>query len=73
MNYALTLGYLGADFYEQVIASGVIEDEKLADLAKKFGQHEQEHVEALLKTAKQSASRPGSRRRTSTPSSRPAR
>lgn len=53
VNYALTLEYLEADFYAQVIASGVIKDKKIAELAKEFGQHEQEHVEALLKTAKQ--------------------
>ncbi|MEV4421087.1 ferritin-like domain-containing protein [Patulibacter sp. NPDC049589] len=52
VNYALTLEYLEADFYAQVIASGVIKDRKIADLAKEFGEQEQEHVEALLKTAK---------------------
>lgn len=59
VNYALTLEYLEADFYEQVIASGVVKDKKIAELAKEFGQHEQEHVEALLKTAKQLGKPPG--------------
>jgi rubrerythrin len=53
VNYALTLEYLEAEFYKQVIASGVIKDKKIGDLAKEFGEHEQEHVEALLKTARQ--------------------
>lgn len=52
VNYALTLEYLEADFYAQVIASGMIKDKKLGELAKQFGEHEQAHVEALLKTAK---------------------
>jgi rubrerythrin len=53
VNYALTLEYLEADFYAQVIDSGAITDKKLAELAKNIGENEQEHVEALLATAKQ--------------------
>ena len=52
VNYALTLEYLEADFYAQVIDSGLVKDKKLADLAKVLGQQEQEHVDALLATAK---------------------
>jgi rubrerythrin len=52
VNYALTLEYLEADFYEQVIDSGAITDMSVAELAKSIGENEQEHVEALLATAK---------------------
>ena len=51
VNYALTLEYLEADFYEQVLESGAITDKKLASLAKSIGENEQEHVAALMKTA----------------------
>ena len=51
VNYALTLEYLEADFYAQVIDSGLVKDKKLAELAKAIGQHEQEHVDALIATA----------------------
>ena len=52
VNYALTLEYLEADFYMQVIDSGQVKDAAVVELAKKFGQTEQEHVEALMGTAK---------------------
>jgi rubrerythrin len=52
LNYALTLEFLEADFYKQVIASGLVKDAKVASIAKKFGQSEQEHVEALMATIK---------------------
>ena len=58
VNYALTLEYLEADFYAQVIDSGLVKDMKLADLAKAIGQHEQEHVDALIATAKQLGGEP---------------
>ena len=51
VNYALTLEYLEADFYAQVIDSGLVKDKKLADLAKALGEQEQEHVDALKATA----------------------
>lgn len=51
VNYALTLEYLEAEFYEQVIASGKIKDKAVVEIAKKFGQTEQEHVDALKATA----------------------
>jgi rubrerythrin len=50
LNYALTLEFLEADFYKQVIASGLVKDAKVASLAKKFGETEQEHVDALKAT-----------------------
>ena len=58
VNYALTLEYLEADFYAQVIDSGLVKDKKVADLAKAIGQHEQEHVDALIATAKKLGGEP---------------
>jgi rubrerythrin len=53
VNYALTLEYLEADFYQQVIDSGEITDRKIVDAAKRIGENEQEHVDALKATAMQ--------------------
>lgn len=53
VNYALTLEYLEAQFYADVLKSGVVTDKAVAEAAKKIGQNEQEHVDALLATAKQ--------------------
>jgi rubrerythrin len=50
LNYALTLEYLEARFYRQVIASGIVKDPKVGSIAKKFGETEQQHVEALKAT-----------------------
>ena len=50
VNYALTLEYLEADFYDQVINSGLVKDKKLVELAKTIGEHENQHVEALKST-----------------------
>jgi rubrerythrin len=47
VNYALTLEYLEAQFYADVIASGVVKDPKVGAIAKKFGESEQQHVDAL--------------------------
>ena len=58
VNYALTLEYLEADFYAQVIDSGLVKDKKLVELAKAIGQHEQDHVDALTATAKKLGGEP---------------
>jgi rubrerythrin len=58
VNYALTLEYLEAAFYKQVIASGEIKDRAVVEIAKKFGQTEQEHVDALKATATKLGGRP---------------
>ena len=51
VNYALTLEFLEAGFYDAVIKSGLFKGEDLA-LIKLIGQHEQEHVDALTAAAK---------------------
>jgi hypothetical protein len=50
VNYALTLEYLEADFYDKVAASGLFKGKEL-DAIKGFGQQEHEHVTALMQTA----------------------
>jgi rubrerythrin len=45
-KYALTLEYLEADFYRQAAESGMLKGDAL-ELGKVFGEHEQEHVDAL--------------------------
>ena len=50
VNYALTLEYLEADFYDQAVRSGEIRDRAVADLAKRIGEAEQAHVDALTAT-----------------------
>jgi rubrerythrin len=57
-NYALTLEYLEADFYKQVVAAGVIKDKKVAALAQKFGATEQAHVDALKALILKSGGKP---------------
>jgi rubrerythrin len=53
LNYALTLEFLEADFYRQVIDSGEIRDQEIASLAEAFGENEQEHVDALTAAVEQ--------------------
>ncbi len=49
VNYALTLEYVEADFYEAVIDSGLFSGTEL-DLLMVIGDHELQHVEALANT-----------------------
>ncbi len=51
LNYALTLEYLEADFYRDAAASGMLKG-SILEVAKTFGEHEQEHVDALEATVK---------------------
>jgi rubrerythrin len=61
VNYALTLEYLEAQFYSDVIDSGLVKDPKVASLAKKFGQTEQYHVEALTAAVKKLGGTPAAK------------
>ena len=51
VNYALTLEYLEAAFYDEVVKSKLFKGDQLT-LLKQFGAHESAHVEALEATAK---------------------
>ncbi len=51
VNYALTLEFLEEDFYAAVVDSGILKGRE-AELAKKIGQNETEHVQALSAVAK---------------------
>ena len=62
VNYALTLEYLEA--YQEVLASGQIKDPKVAALAKKFGETEQSHVDALTQTVKSLGGTPATKPQT---------
>ncbi len=53
VNFALTLEHLESDFYRRAVDSGAIGDRALLDLLERFGQTEQEHVNALTATARQ--------------------
>ncbi len=58
LNYALTLEFLEAKFYADVIKSGVIEDKALAKVATTFGDEEQEHVSVLTDTINKLGGKP---------------
>ena len=64
VNYALTLEYLEATFYQEVLDSGVIKDKKIGDLAKGLAEAEQEHVDALIATAKSLGGTPATKPKT---------
>jgi len=51
VNYALTLEYLEAQFYDKVIASGLFSGSPYLSTLKTFGSEEHQHVAALLKVA----------------------
>lgn len=57
VNYALTLEYLEAAFYADVIKSGLFKGAELKAI-EKFGQEEAEHVEALTQAAKALGGKP---------------
>jgi rubrerythrin len=64
VNYALTLEYLEAEFYKQVLDSGVIKDPKVGALAKRFGETEQAHVDALTAAVKKLGGTPAAKPQT---------
>jgi hypothetical protein len=57
LNYALTLEYLEAAFYAEVVKSGLFKGANLA-VIKKFGQEEAEHVQALTAAVKSLGGKP---------------
>ena len=61
VNYALTLEYLEADFYEQVIASGEVKNKTVGEVAKEIAENEREHVEALKATVEQLGGTPAAK------------
>jgi rubrerythrin len=64
VNYALTLEYLEATFYQEVLDSGVIKDKKIGELAKGLAHTEQQHVDALIATAKSLGGTPAAKPKT---------
>jgi rubrerythrin len=65
-NYALTLEYLEADFYGKVSNSGMLKG-KTADLARRFGNEEQAHVDALIALIKKAGGKPATAPKTNFP------
>ena len=66
VNYALTLEYLEAAFYADVIKSGLFRGADLA-LIKEIGKNEQEHVTALTAAVKQAGAQPAPKPKTKFP------
>jgi rubrerythrin len=64
VNYALTLEYLEAEFYKQVLDSGQIKDKKIGELAKSIHANEQDHVESLTDTVKKLGGTPAAKPKT---------
>ncbi len=63
VNYALTLEYLEAAFYDEVAKSGLFKGDDLA-LIQKFGDSENQHVVALTSTAKSLGGKPAPKPKT---------
>ncbi len=61
VNYALTLEYLEADFYQQVLDSGEVKDKKVGEVAKEIAENEQEHVAALMATVEKLGGKPAAK------------
>jgi hypothetical protein len=57
LNYALTLEYLEAAFYADVVRSGLFKGAELATI-RKFGEEEAEHVTALTAAVRQMGGKP---------------
>ena len=65
-KYALTLEYLEADFYAKVANSGMLKG-KLLETARKFGNEEQAHVDALIALIKKAGGKPATAPKTNFP------
>jgi rubrerythrin len=61
LNYALTLEYLEADFYRQVLDSGEVKDKKVAEVAMEISENEQEHVAVLTATIEKLGGKPAAK------------
>ena len=61
VNYALTLEYLEADFYQQVLDSGEVKDKKVGEVAMEIAENEQEHVAALTATVEKLGGKPAAK------------
>lgn len=70
VNYALTLEYLEADFYQQVIDSGLFKGAQLS-LIKVIGEHESQHVAALSGTVTKLGGTPATKPTTKFPVDNP--
>ncbi len=66
LNYALTLEYLESAFYADVVSSGLFKGSDLATI-KKFGEEEDEHVEALTAAVKSAGAKPAPKPKTKFP------
>jgi hypothetical protein len=66
LNYALTLEYLEAAFYEDVVKSGLFKGSDLETI-RKFGSEEAEHVKALTGFVKQMGGKPAPKPKTEFP------
>jgi len=65
-NYALTLEHIETAFYEKAVDSGVLSGEAL-ELARRFGEQERDHVEALTQLIEQAGGKPASAPKTRFP------
>ncbi|HEY7196322.1 MAG TPA: ferritin-like domain-containing protein [Gaiellaceae bacterium] len=66
VNYALTLEYVEADFYDRVVASGLFKGAQL-DLLKSIREHEHAHVGALTQTVEKLGGMPAAKPETRFP------
>jgi hypothetical protein len=66
LNYALTLEYLEAAFYADVVKSGLFKGSDLETI-RKFGKEESEHVTALTAAVKQMGGKPAPKPKTEFP------
>jgi rubrerythrin len=65
-RYAVTLEYVEVDFYKQALASGKLNG-RAAELARRFGQNEAQHVQALEGAIKKLGGQPPLRPRANYP------
>ncbi len=63
LQFALLLEFLESDFYDAVVASGLLRGRTL-EIARRFGENEQEHVDALTAAIQQLGGTPPGKPRT---------